>query len=304
MDTRQLRAFKHVYELRHLSRAAQALNVSQSAVSFHLAKLEEEFGTALFQREPRGMRPTAAGERLYQHAAPILRAIQVLREDMTRAPDHLSGEVSLGLAYSAMKAIGRKLIRTVLSDYPDVRLSLMDSIPGTALLSLLQTSMDVALVFNPLDSSEIKKSPILREQLVCVGRPDVVGDTDGPIELDHLLSLPLIFFRRLGALLDNISLLRQIDAKAKLRLTSVQGITEALLDGLGCMIGTKTYFRTELQAGTLHYRPIAGSPIVRTLYLCQIADRPATLLTETMSALMVRLVTEAVENGEWDASLL
>jgi LysR family nitrogen assimilation transcriptional regulator len=74
MDSRQLRYFIAVYEQRNLSRAADQANVAQSALSHHIANLEAEFTTALFERKPRGMEPTAAGERLYEHARIILRA--------------------------------------------------------------------------------------------------------------------------------------------------------------------------------------------------------------------------------------
>jgi LysR family nitrogen assimilation transcriptional regulator len=49
--------------------------VAQSALSHHISNLEAEFATFLFERKPRGMEPTAAGERLYEHARIILRAM-------------------------------------------------------------------------------------------------------------------------------------------------------------------------------------------------------------------------------------
>ena len=75
MDSRQLRYFIAVYEQRNLSRAADQANVAQSALSHHISNLEAEFATPLFERKPRGMEPTAAGERLYEHARIILRAM-------------------------------------------------------------------------------------------------------------------------------------------------------------------------------------------------------------------------------------
>ena len=65
MDSRQLRYFIAVYEQRNLSRAADQVNVAQSALSHHISNLEAEFATPLFERKSRGMEPTAAGERLY-----------------------------------------------------------------------------------------------------------------------------------------------------------------------------------------------------------------------------------------------
>ena len=90
MDSRQLRYFIAVYEQRNLSRAADQANVAQSALSHHISNLEAEFATPLFERKPRGMEPTAAGERLYEHARIILRAMAAaereIKEGRTASP--------------------------------------------------------------------------------------------------------------------------------------------------------------------------------------------------------------------------
>jgi LysR family nitrogen assimilation transcriptional regulator len=75
MDSRQLRYFAAIHEEGSLARAAERQHVAISALSRHLGNLESELGTLLFVREPRGMRPTAAGLRLYEHARNILRAM-------------------------------------------------------------------------------------------------------------------------------------------------------------------------------------------------------------------------------------
>ena len=56
MDSRQLRYFIAVYEQRNLSRAADQVNVAQSALSHHISNLEAEFATPLFERKSRGVR--------------------------------------------------------------------------------------------------------------------------------------------------------------------------------------------------------------------------------------------------------
>ncbi len=64
MDSRQLRYFAAIYDHGTLSSAAEHLRVAISALSHHLANLERELSAPLFVRKPRGMQPTAAGERL------------------------------------------------------------------------------------------------------------------------------------------------------------------------------------------------------------------------------------------------
>jgi DNA-binding transcriptional LysR family regulator len=106
MDLRQLRYFVAIYENRSLSRAAQACNVAQSALSLHMSNLETDLGSPLFIRLPRGMAPTAAGVLLYEPARAILRSIHAAEEDLRQASGRIAGDIAIGMAYSAVKAIG------------------------------------------------------------------------------------------------------------------------------------------------------------------------------------------------------
>lgn len=82
MDPHLLRTFVAVVEHRSFSAAARALGYTQSAVSQHIAALENDLGTRLVERRPVG--PTAAGERLMEHAAPLLLRIDAARADVAR----------------------------------------------------------------------------------------------------------------------------------------------------------------------------------------------------------------------------
>ncbi|MET9659986.1 LysR family transcriptional regulator [Streptomyces sp. NPDC006510] len=82
MDPHLLRTFVAVVEHRSFSAAAQALGYTQSAVSQHIAALENDLGTRLVERRPVG--PTAAGERLMEHASPLLLRIDAARADVAR----------------------------------------------------------------------------------------------------------------------------------------------------------------------------------------------------------------------------
>jgi DNA-binding transcriptional LysR family regulator len=72
MELRHLRYFAAVAELAHMGRAAERLRVAQSALSRQLQDLEREVGAVLFERHPRGVRLTAAGEAFLAHARAAL----------------------------------------------------------------------------------------------------------------------------------------------------------------------------------------------------------------------------------------
>ncbi|MEV0249545.1 LysR family transcriptional regulator [Nocardia sp. NPDC050712] len=74
MELRQLRYFSVVAETRHLTRAAEELGIRATSLSQQLLALEKELGTALFDRTPRGMAPTAAAHALLPYAHRALNA--------------------------------------------------------------------------------------------------------------------------------------------------------------------------------------------------------------------------------------
>jgi LysR family nitrogen assimilation transcriptional regulator len=304
MDSRQLRYFSAIYEARAVSRAAEGLNIAASALSHHLNNLEAELATSLFVRKPRGMQPTAAGERLYQHARGILRAITAATDDLQEEGRELTCEVSDGMSYSAEKAVGVDLMKTVMADYPKLRLSLSESLSGSTLVHLMASEIDMAVVYNPPNDPKLRTQPILEEEMVCVGRRDIVGDSDDPLAFQDLLDLPLILLRQglsARALLDDASLLKQLESRARLQMNSVQAIAGCLVDGLGCIVGTRLFMQELLDEGKLHARPIIEPTLTRTLYICEQADRPATFALEAVRQLIMKLVFDAVRSGRWEA---
>lgn len=304
MDSRQLRYFAAVYEAQSVSRAAETINIAASALSHHLTNLEAELATSLFVRKPRGMQPTAAGERLYEHARGILRAINAAQEDIRDESREVSGEVSVGMSYSAVKAIGVDLMKAVLTDYPKLKLSISESLSGSTLVHLMSSEVDLAVVYNPPNDPKLRNQPILEEEMLCIGKPEIIGDTDDPITFEEMLDLPLILLRQglsARALLDDASLLKRLESRARLQLNSVQAISGCLSEGLGCIVGTNLFMREPLKAGTLHARPIIEPRLTRTLYICEQTDRPPTFAQEAVRRLIMRHIYQAISDELWEA---
>ena len=307
MDSRQLRYFIAIYEQRNLSRAADQTNVAQSALSHHISNLEAEFAMPLFERKPRGMEPTAAGERLYEHARIILRAMAAAEREIKEGSSVIAGDISIGMANSGVKAIGVALMRTVLAKYPNLKMSLTESLSGATLLHLMASEVDLALVYNPPSEKDLIAEPVLEEQMFCVGTAKLIGKARAPIKFEALARLPLILLRHglsSRALLDDPVPLKRLEANAILHLNSINGMTGALVEGLGCTIATKLFVQEQLKTGRLVAREVIEPTLTRTLYLCRLRNRPMTYAMEEMRRLMFALIAEQVGRGAWEATLL
>ena len=95
MELRQLEYFAAVARHRHFTRAADALYVTQSALSQQVRRLEAELGLALFARTPRGVELTAAGTDLLVRAEAVLAEVAAARAEMDQHAGALRGMVRL-----------------------------------------------------------------------------------------------------------------------------------------------------------------------------------------------------------------
>lgn len=137
MDPHLLRTYVTVARLASFSEAARELGYTQSAVSQHIAALEQDLGAPLLTRRP--VTPTAAGERLLEHAGPLLLRLDAARADVVRmaaAPEH-----GLTLA-AAPTAITARVLAALPAAGVTLRVLPRDEIPA----AVATAAADLALV--------------------------------------------------------------------------------------------------------------------------------------------------------------
>lgn len=98
MDTELLKTFPEVSRTRHFGRAAEALYLTQSAVSFRIRQLENQLGVNLFTRHRNNIRLTAAGEKLLPYAETLMNTWQAARKEVANTSRH--NEFSIGASAS------------------------------------------------------------------------------------------------------------------------------------------------------------------------------------------------------------
>src|SRR5690348_7351518 len=100
MEMRQLRYFVAVGEEQHYGRASRRLRVAQPALSRQVQNLEEEIGFKLFERLPRGVKITAAGEFLLKDARRILQELNDATASAKRIGSGMAGTLKIGFVQS------------------------------------------------------------------------------------------------------------------------------------------------------------------------------------------------------------
>ncbi len=142
----RLKVFYHVFTGKSVVAAANALHVSQSAVSQAVQKLEAEIKSPLFIRLHKQLVPTAAGERLYGIVRPFMADLDTYLKDLEQAKDHPAGELRIGSPPEFGKAYLPSIVADFREQYQAVTFTLKLGTPETLLPLLRKGRVDFALV--------------------------------------------------------------------------------------------------------------------------------------------------------------
>ena len=168
-----LALFRAVAEAGGFSRAAKNVHVSQPAISMQIAELEESLGTALFDRLPRGVRLTDAGQTLLGYA----QRINTLEEEAARAMRELRGLARGRLALGASTTIGSYLLPRILGDFrrrhPAVELHLTIANTDEIKNRLIDRTLDLGLTEgNPPQDEALGARVFSGDDLIVIAPPN------------------------------------------------------------------------------------------------------------------------------------
>ena len=168
-----LRAFCQVARLGSVSRAAEALYLSQPAVTLQLQALERELGVRLLERSGRRLTPTREGELLYEMARPLVEGLDGLAasfREQVRGLD--AGELNVAAGSSTILYLLPGIVDAFRQRHADVRLSL-HNVTGASGLDLLRNDAVDLAVGSMLDvPADLSYAPVYRFEPMLIMPPD------------------------------------------------------------------------------------------------------------------------------------
>jgi len=259
-DPALLRAFVAVKETGGFTRAAQRLNLTQSAVSHQIRKLEEQVGRQLLFRTTRALTLSEDGEDFLRYAQSILHTFDSMAQRFRPSP--ISGAVRFGVLENFMGDRLPTLLCKFSRAFPSVRLDVSVGMNLDLLPMIKAGELDLAVVMTPPDSDE--GTALRRTQFVWVAADS--------FDVPPGASLPFAFFpapcinRQVGlAALDG----KSVEWHVVFTSQSQQGIRAAVLSGLAITIMT----RDDVEPGMRIVDGIYGLP--------PLSDADFTLLWST-----------------------
>jgi DNA-binding transcriptional LysR family regulator len=173
-DGRSLRTFLTVMEEKNFSRAADKLGYVQSTVTTHIAQLEKASGKKLFDRLPRGVEATEAGTALARFARQFAELSQALEDDLLRT-EQPRGILKVRALEAYCVTRLPDLLASYAEQYPDVELQLSTGFMEDICGRVLDQKDDLGIVPRDPEHDNLVFEPLLVEELVWVGSPDVRG---------------------------------------------------------------------------------------------------------------------------------
>lgn len=186
MNIVSLQTFLAIVETGSLVRASQKMNVTQSTVTARLKTMEDEIGQVLLNRQKSGTTLTPAGTKLLKYAR-IMTGLWRQAKFETALPEGLNAVCTFGCDRELWHGPGRRFFYDILSEHPEIALSVHQGSSRDLEAWLVEGSVDVILTYEAVARGNHTIHELPTERLVLYSnRPDapVVGDPDY-IFVDH-----------------------------------------------------------------------------------------------------------------------
>lgn len=173
LKTRQLLLLLAIDEESNIHRAAQALSMTQPAASKLLKDLEDALGVPLFERLPRGMRPTWYGETMIRHARTALASLSQAHDEIESLRAGRYGQVSVGAITSPGMSLLPTAIALVKQEHPSLQVVVQIETSDVLMERLQQGKLDMVVgrLFADHDTTALRYQPLVEEPVAALVRP-------------------------------------------------------------------------------------------------------------------------------------
>lgn len=149
MDIIQLKHFLSISETLHFGKSSMRCNLSPSAFTRSIKRLEADLGYDLLERSNRSVKLTPAGELFKNYALEILEKLKEFKNNVISNEDRLKGEISLYCTVTACYSILPPIIEEFRSLYPDIHINLITGNESSTMQKVIDEEVDISIISKP-----------------------------------------------------------------------------------------------------------------------------------------------------------
>lgn len=291
----QLQIFHKVVELGSITKASEAMHLSQPAVSIQLKNLQAQFDKPLLEILGRKVYITDFGIEIAEKIESIVYEIDQIEKKRFTSGEKLSGKLKVSIVSTA-KYIMPYFLTDFIKKYPEVELNVEVTNKQSVIDSLENNKVDFSLV-SVLPDLAIENMPLMSNNLYLVG-PSASKISDKPHDGDIFKDLPLIY-REKGSgtryTMESFIKKNKIPARMKMELATNEAVKQAVIAGLGYSILPLIGIQNELYTGKLKIIPVKNFPINSQWHLIWLKEKRFSTVAQTYMEFIKKEIPQIIK---------
>src|SRR5262245_27989091 len=276
----QIEAFLAVGTFGGFRRAADALHVTQPAVSARIKALEASLGVPLFERRPGGLAPSAAGRALKPHAEQLLRAVAGARQAVHDLRPASGGALQIAAALSICTYLLPGVLKRFQAAHAKVMITVRSGHSKQVLEMVLSGEAELGLA-RSLHQPEVETVSLRDDPLILVERAAARSARGRRVRLEDVVDQPLIFFDRGSSdwtLTHGLFRRAGLVPNVVLEVETIETAKRMVERGLGLAFLPHLAVAQEIRRATLEELEVADAePLSRSLDLVHPRHRPLSV---------------------------
>ena len=261
----QLQVYLKVVQTLSVTKASEALNLSQPAVSIQLKNFQDQFGVPLIEVIGRKVYVTDFGKEIAEAAENIINQVYAINYKSLAYKNQLTGRLKIA-SVSTGKYVMPFFLSGFMRQHAGIELLMDVTNKNKVFESLKNNEIDFGLVSFLPSNLDVEKLDLLQDKLYLVGKPET--NTSENITAKKMFENLPIIFREHGSgtrqLMEKFLQSNNITVLRKVELTSNEAVKQALMAGLGYSIMPFIGIRKEIVSNELQIIPVKGLPFKTT----------------------------------------
>lgn len=185
--------FYYAAKYKNITKAAAVLNSNQPNVTRIIKLLEAQLNCRLFIREPRGLKLTEDGERLYSHVEIACQHLLNAEEELNCRLSEYKGSIEIGVTETALHLFLLQVLQDFKIKYPEIKIKIHNNTTPEILKSLISGKLDFAIITTPFETSaNLSSEKLLEFEEILVGGTSYAELAEKGLTLKELYTYSLI----------------------------------------------------------------------------------------------------------------
>ncbi len=297
MNIETLRIFCDVVQHQSFSRGAAANEVSQSAATQSVHRMEQHFGVQLVDRSKRPFVLTPEGQACYEGFREVLEVYDAVEARVRSLRKEITGLVRVAAIYSVGLHDMSRCMQDFMRRFPKAKVRLEFLRPNKVYDAVINSEVDLGIVSYPIASPDIAVIPLRSERMVLVCHPQHALASRKAVTAEHLRDEDFITFDRdlfIRKEIDRYLRQRSVSVRVVMEFDNIETIKQAIGIGAGISILPEPTVRREVETGTLTAIRLIAPQLQRPI---GIIHRQRKVFTPTASK-FVELLQEVQRNEQ------